>query len=126
MYDYEQLYLRNTLGFGFVFSGMTPTATRPDTIRNYGEFFGQSPEKAHIVYCDETDKEGVEASARFHIPDAVIIRNAFTREALHGNTEKHVHIVTEQRLMRGFDYRAPTVGFALLIARQLDSKRAFL
>ena len=45
--------------------------------------------------------------------------------ALHGNTAKHVHIVTEQRLMRGFDYRAPGVGFGLLLTRVLDSKRAF-
>ena len=55
----------------------------------------------------------------------VVHHNACTKETLHGNRPYNLHIVTEQDRMRGFDYRAPGVGFGLLLMRELNSKRAY-
>ena len=68
------------------------------------------------MYCAEDDVNDVQAAARLYTRNVVFHSNGHTRADLHNNTQKDVHIVTDQRLMRGFDYRAPTVGFALLIA----------
>ena len=68
------------------------------------------------MYCAEDDVTAVQAAARLYTINVVFHSNGHTRADLHHNTQKDVHIVTDQRLMRGFDYRAPTVGFALLIA----------
>ena len=68
------------------------------------------------MYCAEDDVNDVQAAARLDNSNVVFHSNGHTRADLHHNTQKDVHIVTDQRLMRGFDYRAPTVGFALLIA----------
>ena len=43
-------------------------------------------------------------------------------------SHNHVYIVTEELLMRGFDYRSDdeTDGLALLVAASFTSKRAYI
>ena len=95
-------------------------------VKDYHEYFTKSQGQAKLVYCDDDDKDAVIAAAKNCCPNIAVKENGVTRKELHGNDEKNLLIVTEERLMRGFDYRAPTTGFALLIAKQLPNKRAYL
>ena len=116
------------LGFQFIDAGMMAVANEEsvEKLDSYKNFFARSKGMARIIYCHDSSFRTIKSLVTGWLQGAIVVHNACTKEDLHGNTSQHVHIVTEQRLMRGFDYRAPTVGFALLIARQLDSKRAFL
>ena len=127
MHSYEQTHMLATMAFQFIQSGMEAAAVEENVmeVASFDEFFATSPGVAHIVYCSEAAVEQVEEAARKHVAEAIIRRNGCTRKDLHGNTERNVVVVTEERLMRGFDYRAPMVGFALLIAKKLSSRRAF-
>ena len=81
---------------------------------------------ARLIYCDDSQVDEVEQAARDHDESLHVVHNPVCREGLHNNDESSLLIVTQKRLMRGFDYRAPVTGFALLIAKQLDSRRSYL
>ena len=119
MEAYEKTHTLKFLGFQFIDAGMIAVACEDslETLDSYKDFFDRSNGMARIIYCHGSNFITLEGLVKGWIQGAIVLHNACTKEDLHGNTEKHVHIVTDQRLMRGFDYRAPTVGFALLIAR---------
>ena len=131
MHDYERDYMVDTHGFQAVCSGMKVKADecKVEDVASFRAFFQASSDMAHIVYCSDEQKVEVEQAAREHFKGLAIApaihHNASEKAVLHDNDEKSVHIVTEARLLRGFDYRAPVTGFALLVAKQLGSKRAF-
>ena len=86
-------------------------------------FFKNTAGMVRILYCNENEVDAVRTIAMKH--GCIVYSNNADKTVLRHNTAKHVHVVTEQRLMRGFDYRAPGVGFGLLLMRSLDSKRAY-
>ena len=80
---------------------------------------------AKLVYCDGEMAAEVEKIALTSVTGANIKNNPILTKDLRGNNQESVIIVTQQRLMRGFDYRSDD-GIALLICKQLENKRAFL
>ena len=131
MRESEQSHMLNTLEFQFVASGMTVNADEKKVIdtNSLDEFFDATPTMAHIIYCDETDKAEVLKAATAHFKglsiSPAIHLNACSQDVLQNNDERSLYIITDERLMRGFDYRAPITGIALLVAKPLSSLRSY-
>ena len=60
--------------------------------------------------------------------DACVIKNPVKKSQIHGKTKKDVLIVSEERIMRGFDFKAEekNPGFSLLQAHSFSNKRALM
>ena len=87
--------------------------------------------KSFIIYCggEQVDSMAEELTQHFkgHTVSPPIYKNAYTRDELHNYSDQaRAYIVTDEVLMRGFDYRSPATGIALLIARKLSTQRAYL
>ena len=114
------------LGFEFIYSNVEPMTQEPLPVHDFRQYFNLSLGMARIIYCDHSQLEEVRQLASECSPGIVQKLNPTTREDLHDNDETSLIIVTEERLMRGFDYRAYYTGFALLIAKELDCYRSYL
>ena len=109
------------------YSGMKPKFAKGNymNVESYENFFRLTTGVAKLVYCDVDQLEAVTAKAKFTQPDAIIKENVKDKSGLHENDARSVIIVTEERLMRGFDYRC-TEGIALLMARGFSHERALM
>ena len=85
------------------------------------KFIGDSfDDKAKIIFLDEIDL--LAHSYSMIGKDKIVLENCTNLETLRNLTPKHICLVSEVRLMRGFDYRCKE-GIALMIAKQVDSTR---
>ena len=133
MHACEQRHMLDALNFTFVSSGMTAAAKPSDvgTVTTVQSFLQANTGKSFIIYCGEEQVASMEADLKQHFEGHAvsphIYTNAFTRDALHNDGDQvRAYIVTDEVLMRGFDYRSPETGIALLIARKLSTQRAYL
>ena len=114
------------LGFKFFQSTFKkPISLKPDatTLEDFFAKVGHINEPIRIVYCEESFVDDVKKVAG----DGFIIRmNEENAEILVGldMVPGQVLIVTDPDLMRGIDYRAPSCGIHLLIARAFQHTRA--
>ena len=82
-------------------------------------------DKARLMFVDDADIPSLEYSLNVENPGITVYRNHATLADLRQLTPNHVCLVSEVRLMRGFDYRCKE-GINLLIAKQVDSQRTLI
>ena len=79
---------------------------------------------AKLVYCENEDFQAIRDCFETNsISDCQVHSNVHSLAQLRDIQPGHLYLVSEQHLMRGFDYRC-SEGMAVLIAKKLDSKRA--
>ena len=110
-----------------MYSGMERKFGEADLedVETYDDFFDKNPGMAKLVYCRDEEVEKVKEAAKKVQPKADIKTNVVGKSGLHSNTVESVMIVTDKRLMRGFDYRCEK-GIAMVLASSFDHERALL
>ena len=96
-----------------------------EIVKGIYPFFVRTMGMARIIYCTPEHADAVEKTCNNLEGNLFVYRNHCTKTELHHNRPEHLHIVTDPTRMRGFDYRAPGVGFGLLLLRSFNSKRAY-
>ena len=79
---------------------------------------------AKLIYCETEEFQAIKDCFETNCnSDYQVHSNVHSLVQLRDIQPGHLYLVSEQHLMRGFDYRCSS-GMAVLIAKKLDSKRA--
>ena len=126
MLELERDYLAQVQQFSIYDSGIEPAASaavKPQYLE-YKDFFASVYDNmGRLVYCEEAEFDSIKASvipARLHHATYCNVEDLAQLADIQPGS---VYLISEQCLMRGFDYRCKN-GLALLISKRLDSERA--
>ena len=108
-------------------SGLETGVTDSDVelVTDIPAFFTQCAKMGKLIYVGSSDAHVAVAEELAAQHKLQVMKDESNVSVLRQTTQQTVHIVTQARLMRGFDYRSSdNAGIALLICVQFDSKRA--
>ena len=122
----ELNYIKEVCGFNIYDSHMQSSKcdSSPAELCSLDKFLSSKfDHMARLIFCDESTFEAMDKAASDNSTIEEIFTNCDELKILQRIEPGQLLLVSEQYLMRGFDFRCP-MGLALLVCKQFDSERS--